>query len=135
MYAWVQQLLQERLREGGLARAAPIASRMWQMLSEGYLQFEQCRCTPLALHMPCTPFWKQIVSTMWQMLSEGYLQFEQCRCLTGTAHALHTIWRQIVSIMWQMPSQGHLQFEQCRFALLAQTQVVCQWQVWSVACM
>lgn len=43
VYAWLQQLLQERLREGGLTHAHPIGSRMWQMLSEGYLQFEQCR--------------------------------------------------------------------------------------------
>ena len=42
-YAWVQQLLQERFREKGLTLAAPVGSRMWQMLSEGYLQFEQCR--------------------------------------------------------------------------------------------
>ena len=43
VFAWLQQLLQERLQEGGLTQAPPIASRMWQMLSEGYLQFEQCR--------------------------------------------------------------------------------------------
>ena len=43
VYAWVQQLLQERFKEKGLTLAAPVGSRMWQMLSEGYLQFEQCR--------------------------------------------------------------------------------------------
>ena len=43
VYAWVQQLLQERFKEKRLTLAAPVGSRMWQMLSEGYLQFEQCR--------------------------------------------------------------------------------------------
>ena len=43
VYTWVQQLLQDRLREGGLCRDAPIGSRMWQVLTDGYLQFEQCR--------------------------------------------------------------------------------------------
>lgn len=42
-YAWVQQLLQERLKDNGLTLAAPVGSRMWQILSEGYTQFEQCR--------------------------------------------------------------------------------------------
>ncbi len=44
VYTWVQQLLQDRLKEGGLTRAAPIGSRIWQVLSDGYLQFEHCRC-------------------------------------------------------------------------------------------
>ena len=43
VYAWLHQLLQDRLREGGLTTDAPIGSRMWQVLSEGYLQYEQCR--------------------------------------------------------------------------------------------
>ena len=43
-YAWVQQLLQERLKDEGLTLAAPVGSRMWQILSEGYAQFEMCRC-------------------------------------------------------------------------------------------
>lgn len=43
-YAWVQQLLQERLRDEGLTLAPPVGSRMWQILSEGYNQFELCRC-------------------------------------------------------------------------------------------
>lgn len=43
-YAWVQQLLQERLKDEGLTLAPPVGSRMWQILSEGYNQFELCRC-------------------------------------------------------------------------------------------
>ena len=43
VYAWVQQLLQERLREEGVTLEAPVGARMWQVLSEGYLHFEQCR--------------------------------------------------------------------------------------------
>ncbi|KAL0039987.1 hypothetical protein WJX79_001551 [Trebouxia sp. C0005] len=61
VYAWVQQLLQERFREKGLTLAAPVGSRMWQMLSEGYLQFEQCRA------IADTPFpfpWAQMVLVM-----------------------------------------------------------------------
>ena len=42
-YAWIQQLLQQRMRMGGLAIDAPILSREWQLLSEGMLAFEQCR--------------------------------------------------------------------------------------------
>lgn len=42
-YAWVQQVLQERLKDNGLTLAAPVGSRMWQILSEGYTHFEQCR--------------------------------------------------------------------------------------------
>ena len=42
-YAWIQQLLQQRMRMGGLAIDAPILSREWQLLSEGLLAFEQCR--------------------------------------------------------------------------------------------
>ena len=42
-YAWIQQLLQQRIRMGGLAADAPILSREWQLLSEGLLAFEQCR--------------------------------------------------------------------------------------------
>lgn len=43
VYAWMQQLMQERQRQGGLCKDAPIGSRAWQMWSEGYLAFEQCR--------------------------------------------------------------------------------------------
>ena len=43
VYAWLQQVLQERLKDNGLTLAAPVGSRMWQILSEGYAQFEQCR--------------------------------------------------------------------------------------------
>ncbi|KAK9805550.1 hypothetical protein WJX72_004682 [[Myrmecia] bisecta] len=58
VYAWLQQQLQERLAEGGLALPAPIASRMWQMLSEGYIDFEGCR------KLADTPFpfpWAQMI--------------------------------------------------------------------------
>ncbi|KAL0045047.1 hypothetical protein WJX82_006316 [Trebouxia sp. C0006] len=61
VYAWVQQLLQERFKEKRLTLAAPVGSRMWQMLSEGYLQFEQCRA------IADTPFpfpWAQMVLVM-----------------------------------------------------------------------
>lgn len=47
-YAWIQQLLQQRMRMGGLAAEAPILSREWQLLSEGMLAFEQCRWGCLA---------------------------------------------------------------------------------------
>lgn len=43
VYTWVHQLLQDRLRDGGLFQAAPIGARIWQLLSDGYGQFEHCR--------------------------------------------------------------------------------------------
>ncbi len=56
VYAWVQQLLQERFKEKGLTLAAPVGSRMWQMLSEGYLQFEQCRYCHYCFDLPAACF-------------------------------------------------------------------------------
>lgn len=41
VFTWVQQLLQDRKREGGMAEAT---STLWSLLSGGYSQFEQCRC-------------------------------------------------------------------------------------------
>ncbi|KAK9827509.1 hypothetical protein WJX74_006552 [Apatococcus lobatus] len=58
VYAWVQQLLTERHTEGGINMPAPIVSRSWQMLSEGYHAYEQCR------KLSDTPFpfpWAQMV--------------------------------------------------------------------------
>ncbi len=50
VFTWVQQLLQDRKREGGMAEAA---STVWSLLSDGYSQFEQCRCaTQGVMHMP-----------------------------------------------------------------------------------
>ena len=40
VFTWVQQLLQDRKREGGLPDAA---STVWSLLSQGYSQFEHCR--------------------------------------------------------------------------------------------
>lgn len=56
VYAWIQQLLQERFKEKGLTLAAPVGSRMWQMLSEGYLQFEQCRYCHCGSGLPAVCF-------------------------------------------------------------------------------
>lgn len=41
VFTWVQQLLQDRKREGGMAEAT---STVWSLLSNGYSQFELCRC-------------------------------------------------------------------------------------------
>lgn len=63
VYAWVQQLLQERFKEEGLTLAAPVGSRMWQMLSEGYLQFEQCRYAGKIATYACSTGFIQMFST------------------------------------------------------------------------
>ncbi|KAK9864551.1 hypothetical protein WJX84_008203 [Apatococcus fuscideae] len=58
VYAWTQQLLTERYCEGGMSMPAPIVTRCWQMLSEGYHGYEQCR------KLADTPFpfpWAQMV--------------------------------------------------------------------------
>lgn len=41
--AWIHQIILERRREGGLAIEPPIMTRVYQVLSEGMLGFEQCR--------------------------------------------------------------------------------------------
>lgn len=41
--AWIHQIIQERRRDNGLAIEAPILTRVYQVLSEGMLGFEQCR--------------------------------------------------------------------------------------------
>lgn len=55
VFTWIQQLLQDRKRAGGMAEAT---STVWSLLSNGYSQFEQCRV------LADTPFpfpWAQMV--------------------------------------------------------------------------
>ncbi|KAL3134602.1 hypothetical protein ABBQ38_006433 [Trebouxia sp. C0009 RCD-2024] len=104
VYTWVQQLLQDRLNEGGLTRAAPIGSRIWQVLSEGYLHFEHCRA------IADTPFpfpWAQVVLIMlilyalttplvvvafinstWTGLAVNFLSVQSYWCLNEVARDL-----------------------------------------------
>ena len=44
--AWVQQVLIERIQEGGVKAAPPIQSRIHQVLSDSMLGYEQCKCAP-----------------------------------------------------------------------------------------
>ena len=43
VYQWTQQLLGERIDDGGLQRASPILAHAYQVLSAGYTSFEHCR--------------------------------------------------------------------------------------------
>lgn len=59
--AWIQELLVDRQRQGGLDVPAPILSRPYQLLSEGLTAFEQCR------KLTDTPFpfpWAQFVMVL-----------------------------------------------------------------------
>ena len=59
MSSWLHQLLIERRRSGGLNIEPPIMSRVYQVLSEGMIGFEQCR------KISDTPFpfpWAQFVA-------------------------------------------------------------------------
>lgn len=47
---WLQQCIMERRREGGLQVPAPLLTRMYQLLSDGMLGYEQCRCDPSSCH-------------------------------------------------------------------------------------
>lgn len=44
MMSWLQQAIMERRRQGGLQVPAPLLTRMYQLLSDGMLGYEQCRC-------------------------------------------------------------------------------------------
>jgi hypothetical protein len=51
--AWLQQCIMERRREGGLQVAPPLLTRMYQLLSDGMLGYEQCMCAPTPhMHVP-----------------------------------------------------------------------------------
>lgn len=41
--AWIQQTIMERRRRGGIQVPAPLLTRMYQLLSDGMLGYEQCR--------------------------------------------------------------------------------------------
>eukprot|EP00892_Ulva_mutabilis_P012037 jgi/Ulvmu1/9205/UM005_0305.1 len=41
--AWLQQAIMERRRQGGLQVPAPLLTRMYQLLSDGMLGYEQCK--------------------------------------------------------------------------------------------
>lgn len=47
---WLQQCIMERRREGGLQVPAPLLTRMYQLLSDGMLGYEQCRYAPPPPH-------------------------------------------------------------------------------------
>lgn len=56
--AWLYQLIFERVREGGLAVPPPVLTRIFAILSDGMLGYEQCR------KIMDTPFpfaWAQLV--------------------------------------------------------------------------
>lgn len=54
--AWLQQAIMERRRQGGLQVPAPLLTRMYQLLSDGMLGYEQCRCaSPPPPLLPLTP--------------------------------------------------------------------------------
>lgn len=50
--SWLQQAIMERRRQGGLLVPAPLLTRMYQLLSDGMLGYEQCRCAPNPHHLP-----------------------------------------------------------------------------------
>ena len=47
--AWLQQSIMERRRLGGIQADAPLLTRMYQLLSDGMLGYEQCRCVVYSL--------------------------------------------------------------------------------------